>query len=353
MPNPTLKEICHDWRALDRAEFESDGGIELIGHEAFTAVSDVQLRVIPRGKLAKLVNKISRRLGSLVYAFQLLLRCKSSNVLVVNGAARIWFYVGLLNRFLFVRKRKILCWDIFVEVSEGWKQKVMATAMKGITLSVLWSGPQVASHAKFLGMPEDRFIFIPFKANHTKGPRYDLPIGNYVFACGNGKRDYQCLTDAVRGTGIPVIICATDPTVRGKIEDLPNIIKLGATEPDFAKLQASSCFMVIPMTYTGLKGGGEANFCNGMWHEKPVIASDSIAAADYIIDGETGFIVPSGDSELLRERIMTLWNDRELVEKMGQAGQQHVEKNFTHAAFVRRLMRAAMILGAEESNESE
>ena len=60
MPNPTLEEICHDWRALDRAEFESDGGIELIGHEAFTAVSDVQLREPGRGR--KLLRQGLRRL---------------------------------------------------------------------------------------------------------------------------------------------------------------------------------------------------------------------------------------------------------------------------------------------------
>ena len=350
MSNPTLDEICQDWRALDQAEFENNGTVELIGHEQFSSPTDVSLRVIPQGILSRLANKISKRMGSLVYAYQLLQSCKDSNVLVINGATRIWFYAGLFNRFLFFRKRKILCWDIFVEVSEGLKQNVMAMAMKGITLSVLWSGPQVATHAKFLGMPEDRFIFIPFKANHTKGAPYDLPIGDYVFSCGNGKRDYQCLTEAVRDTGIPVIICATDPAVRRDIEELPNVIKLGTTEPDFAKLQAGSCFMVIPMTYTGLKGGGEANFCNGMWHRKPVIAADSIAADDYIVDGETGFIVPSGDSELLRERILTLWNDRELVAKMGQAGHEHVEKNFTHAAFVRRLLRAAMVLGEKEKN---
>ena len=345
MPNPSLDSICSDWRVLESPDFENSGNVRLIGHETFSLASELQVNVIPPGRLSRCVSYFSKRLSNLLYAHRLMRNCEPTDVLVVNGASRVWFYVGLLNRFGFFRKRTVLCWDIFVEVSEGLKQKVMASAMKGVTLSVLWSSPQVTSHAKFLSMSEDRFIFIPFKANHTKGQKYDLPIGNYVFACGNGKRDYQCLIEAVRDTGIPVIICATDPRVRNNIEELPNVIKLGATEPDFAKLQASSCFMVIPMTYTGLKGGGEANFCNGMWHQKPVIAADSIAAEDYIIDGETGFIVPSGDSALLRERIMTLWNDRELVRRMGQAGHEHVEKNFTHAAFVRRLLRTAVILG--------
>ena len=317
---------------------------------SFQRQPKVPVRVVPRGRWVRLVGCFSKRLSAIFYAHQLLRSCGRSNVLIVNGGTRIWFWAGLLNRFAFWRKRTILCWELFVEVGNGLKRKLVTTAMKGIALSVLWSGPQVASHAKFLELPEDRFIFIPYKANHSKGPRYDLPVGNYVFACGNSKRDYQCLTEAVRGTEVLVIICATDPKIRENIEDLPNVIKLAATEPDFAKLQASSSFIVIPMTYNGLRGGGETNCCNGMWHEKPVIAADSIMAEDYIIDGETGYIVPSGDSELLRERIMTLWNDRDLVEKMGKAGHQHVKKNYTLAAFVRRITRAAIILGEEESS---
>ena len=353
MSNPTLDAIRSDWRALDLPGFENLSGIQLVSHEEFSAAAEVPVRVIPRGRWVRLVGRFSKRLSDVFYAHQLLRSCGRSDVLIVNGGTRFWVWIGLLNRCAFWRKRTIVCWELHVKLGNGLKQKIVAKAMKGIALSVLWSGPQVASHAKFLDLPEDRFIFIPYKANHSKGPRYDLPVANYVFACGNSKRDYQCLTEAVRGTGILVIICATDPKIRENIEDLPNVIKLGATEPDFAKLQASSSFIVLPMIYNGLKGGGEANCCNGMWHEKPVIAADSIMAEDYIIDGETGYIVPSGDSELLRERIMTLWNDRELVEKMGKAGHQHVVKNFTFDAFVRRLARAAVILGEEESSESE
>ena len=86
--------------------------------------------------------------------------------------------------------------------------------MSSFRLSVLWSRKQIDPHAEWLRLPKDRFVFLPYKANHTKGPAYNLPIENYVFAGGNGKRDYQTLADAVRDTGIPVIVSATDPSVR-------------------------------------------------------------------------------------------------------------------------------------------
>jgi len=188
-------------------------------------------------------------------------------------------------------------------------------------------------------------VFLPFKANHSKGPSYDIPIGNYVFAGGNGKRDYRTLVEAVRGTGIPVIISATDPAVLGQIERLPNVIALAAREPAFAQLQAGARLVVVPMIDTGLKGGGEANMCNGMWHGKPVIAVDRMAAGDYIIEGQTGYIVSPGDVTLLRCRIVELWSDPEKCCEMGRKAKEHVEANFTHEAFIRRLLRLAKLCG--------
>lgn len=102
------------------------------------------------------------------------------------------------------------------------------------------------------------------------------------------------------------------------------------------------------MVYTGVKGGGEANFCNGQWHGKPVIAADSIAAANYIVDGETGYVVPSGDWQALHQRIVELWNDPEKVARMGEAARRHAEQNFSHLACIRRLLRLAALLGQEQ-----
>jgi glycosyltransferase involved in cell wall biosynthesis len=152
------------------------------------------------------------------------------------------------------------------------------------------------------------------------------------------------LIEAVRDTNIPVIISTTDPEVRRSIEPLPNVIVLGAPEPAFAQLQAAAEFVVIPMVHTGLKGGGEANFCNAMWHGKPVIAADSIAAADYIIEGETGYVVPSGDAGVLRTRILELWNTPDLAAEMGQTARIHAVENFCHSAFIRRLLALTLLL---------
>lgn len=340
-PGLSLGDIQRDWRLLDGTAFVPSDEVRLISHERFSGSCGNAVEYLAPGRLVSLL-KFWRPLFSCAYAWRLLRFCRPGTLLIVNGGSGLWMFVGILNRVFF--RRKVLCWDVFVETNAKWKRAIFRLAIKGITLSVLWSRAQIEPHATFLSVPEERFIFLPFKANHSKHPRYDLQIGNFIFAGGNGKRDYRCLVDAVRGTGIPVIISTTDRKVRETIDPLPNVIVLAASEPAFAQLQAASKFVVIPMTFTGLKGGGEANFCNAMWHGKPVIAADSIAASDYIVEGQTGFVVPSGDSHQLRHRILTLWNDSELTLKMGKAARCHVDAGFTHDAFIRRLLRLAYCL---------
>ncbi len=345
MSSCIIEDVQQDWRCLDAEDFAAPDGVRLVSHEEFTYRPGFEsVEYVAPGWFVSLF-RFFRPLFNLLYAWRLLRHAKRDTVLILSGSCQLWLFVGLLNRFIMLRTRKILLWDVFVEVKDGWRRAIMSAAMASFRLSVLWSRKQIEPHAEWLKLSRERFVFLPYKANHSKGPAYDIPIGNYVFAGGNGKRDYRTLAEAVRDTEIPVVISATDPAVRNQVEKLPNVIVLAAYEPAFAQLQAGARFIVVPMADTGLKGGGEANMCNGMWHGKPVIATDRMAAEDYIIEGETGYIVPPGDAALLRRRILELWNDPDKCREMGRKAKAHVEANFTHEAFIRRLLRLAKLCG--------
>jgi glycosyltransferase involved in cell wall biosynthesis len=359
----TVNNIRQNWHILDDEFFPEINGIRLVSHEEFTSVPEISVEYIPPGSLAVLFTKISV-VYWLIYSIRLFTASDSKSVIIVNGGnTLLWLWCGILNAFPVFGKRKLFCWDVFVEYILGTEKKLRGLPFIKVTtqkkeklarfilsqygLNVLWSGKQVATHARHFNLPEHHFIYLPFKANHSKNDAFNIQMGNFIFAGGNGKRDYKCLVEAVRGTDIPVIISATDPAVRKTIEPLPNVIVLGAPEPAFAQLQAASRFVVIPMIYSGLKGGGEANFCNAMWHGKPVIGVDSMAAGDYILDGETGYVVQSGDVETLRDKIKNLWGDPALCHEMGLKGRKHVEKYFTHYKFIRRLLRLAQLYGTQ------
>ncbi|HCT76379.1 MAG TPA: alpha-(1-2)-phosphatidylinositol mannosyltransferase [Micromonosporaceae bacterium] len=61
----------------------------------------------------------------------------------------------------------------------------------------------------------------------------------------------------------------------------------------------------------------------------PVVAGDSGGAPDAVREGETGFVVPGRDAKALADRLITLLKDPALARKMGTAGRQWVETDWT------------------------
>lgn len=65
---------------------------------------------------------------------------------------------------------------------------------------------------------------------------------------------------------------------------------------------------------------------------KPVVATDVGGAREAIVEGETGFIVPSGDDEAIALRVLSLLGDKEKAVAMGVKGKERVIKEFSLAA---------------------
>ena len=65
---------------------------------------------------------------------------------------------------------------------------------------------------------------------------------------------------------------------------------------------------------------------------RPVVATDVGGAREAVIEGETGFLVRSGDDEALADRIITLLRDPARARTMGELGRRVVEEKFSSAA---------------------
>ncbi len=68
----------------------------------------------------------------------------------------------------------------------------------------------------------------------------------------------------------------------------------------------------------------EASACS-----KPVIAGRAGGAPEVVRDGQTGFLVDPEDPKELMDAILRLWSDRDLALRLGLAGRQRVEQEFT------------------------
>lgn len=91
-------------------------------------------------------------------------------------------------------------------------------------------------------------------------------------------------------------------------------------------------------TDSGAEEGLGVVFVEAQASGLPAVATQSGGISDIIIDGETGYLVPEGDTEAMADRIVHLAKHPEMWEKMGQAGRRHVEENFELTTQVEKLI---------------
>jgi len=80
---------------------------------------------------------------------------------------------------------------------------------------------------------------------------------------------------------------------------------------------------------------------------KPVVAYDFDGADEVCLEGETGFLVHTGDTATVAKRLLQLANDAPLRERLGRRGQQFVRENFAVEQMVDSLYTLYLKLAAE------
>jgi glycosyltransferase involved in cell wall biosynthesis len=71
---------------------------------------------------------------------------------------------------------------------------------------------------------------------------------------------------------------------------------------------------------------------------RPVVATRSGGIAETVIDGQTGFLVAREDIVGLADRVAALLDDPALARRMGQAGRERVNSEFSPGPFLDALL---------------
>jgi len=182
---------------------------------------------------------------------------------------------------------------------------------------------------KQINIPADR----DFSQNHLK----ILSVSRLT------KFDRYKNIDMVLSVLLPLIARVGDIsyTIVGDGDDRPRLEELskslgleervffcGSVESSLLERLYSECdVFVLPSK----KEGFGIVFIEAMSHAKPVIGFRHGGPTEIIIDGETGYLVSSGE-ELL-DRLSELAVDADLRRKMGNRALQHIQKRFTYATF--------------------
>ncbi|MFQ5560415.1 MAG: glycosyltransferase family 4 protein [Nitrospinota bacterium] len=77
----------------------------------------------------------------------------------------------------------------------------------------------------------------------------------------------------------------------------------------------------------------------------PVVSTECLEPGELVINGKTGFIIPSRDKNRLAEAVVKLLEDKMLALKMGAVGKKYIEKNYSIKVLVDKLIESWIKVG--------
>jgi glycosyltransferase involved in cell wall biosynthesis len=103
---------------------------------------------------------------------------------------------------------------------------------------------------------------------------------------------------------------------------------------DVAELLASAHIFALPTKWEGFP----LSILEAMRAGLPVVASNVGGVAEAVVDGENGFLIPSGNSDGFREGLRKLIESPALRRQMGEIGRTHYEAKFTLEVMLRKTL---------------
>jgi len=194
-----------------------------------------------------------------------------------------------------------------------------------VDLCIIWGQTDIETFAKEYNLPKSKLLFHPFHITLEKY-QFDIFDGGYIFAGGNGGRDYKTLIEALKQIELPVFIATTLPNISSLATSYKHITVRGITPDEFREKMAGCTIFVECHDIDFFRTAGHQTILNAMWMGKPVVLADRKSAKGYITDGTDGLVVDAGDIEALRSKIIALLNDISLARKIGENAQKKARR---------------------------
>lgn len=154
-------------------------------------------------------------------------------------------------------------------------------------------------------------------------------VGRLVY--GKGVQDLILAFPEIAREFKARLLIAGDGSYKPELEKLSqnvaksNILFLGQkNRREIAKLLSTTDIFVNPSYSEGLPTSVLEAGAAGL----PIVATDVGGTSEIIEDGKSGFLVPLGDIQILKEKLCQLIKDQQLREVFGRNAQQFVKKNF-------------------------
>ena len=216
-------------------------------------------------------------------------------------------------------------------VKEGVRREKIAVVYNGLDRERVAASRQVGRHEKLasLGLPlsdECRFVTIVANLRH--------PVKDHPMFLRAARRVREALPHArfvIAGEG-PLIDETRRFAIQLGIEQ--DLFFLGRCE-NVAELLSISDVCVLSSKAEGFSNA----ILEYMAASRPAVVTDVGGAREAVIDGESGYLVPSGDDEQMGARIVSLLLDPAKAGLMGRRARRIVEEKFSLEAQLERTER--------------
>ncbi len=261
--------------------------------------------------------------------------------IVVTGDFLVGRVYALLQTLFWWRRKPHLFLDFMLDDTRSnifWKIKRMyqKRIFNCIDRIVVFSPKEVKTYANNLNIPEEKFVFLPYHTNNSK-PHFIGNNSDYILSAGSSGRDYQSLLEAVRGTDLKLKIITRSENING-CNPLSNV-ELFYNIPyfDYLHLISNSRFVVLPLK-SRIRSLGMVVMLEAMSLGKAVLMTRAVSNVEYIREDRNGFFVDFFDPDKMREKIMELWADPDLCDRVGRQAIEDVKSEWTYEKYVGSVM---------------
>jgi glycosyltransferase involved in cell wall biosynthesis len=219
--------------------------------------------------------------------------------------------------------------DHVVAVSEGQAEKVRKAGVPGPRMSVIRNAARLNAFAK--PDPEYRTKLRSF---------FPGDVGSIVVGAGrlSPEKGFAVLVEAaasVPNAGFAIFGEGVErPAMEARIRELglADRVVLPGFTGELDKYLPWADAVALPSFTEGLPNVALEASAAGI----PVVATAVGGTPEVVADGETGFLVPSGNPAMLAERIACVLGDQGLKKRLGDAGRIRMETQFTFAGQARQ-----------------
>ena len=139
--------------------------------------------------------------------------------------------------------------------------------------------------------------------------------------------EYSKVIDAIASNGLEKNVVIKNPVEHRK---LPDIYQAADVFVLWSKAVYEPMYQEEGFGRTAI----EAAACG-----LPVIVSNTGGQPETVIAGKTGYVVPSGEKEVLAKNLISLLTDKSKAEKMGNEGRVFIEKTYTAEIMREKILR--------------